>query len=64
MSFSKYFDNGLVNEKKFQVKNVNSEAKNSKKFKNKDTSSLIPTFQTNYTFPLQKQSEKFTTLEL
>jgi len=58
-SFSKYFDNGLVNEKKFQVKNVNSEAKNSKKFKNKDTSSLIPTFQTNYTFPLQKQSEKF-----
>ena len=58
-SISKYFDNGLVNEKKFQVKNVNSEAKNSKKFKNKDTSSLIPTFQTNYTFPLQKQSEKF-----
>ena len=58
-SISKYFDNGLVNEKKFQVKNVNSEAKNSKKFKNKDTSSLVPTFQTNYTFPLQKQSEKF-----
>ena len=58
-SISKYFDNGLVNENKFQVKNVNSEAKNSKKFKNKDTSSLVPTFQTNYTFPLQKQSEKF-----
>ena len=58
-SISKYFDNGLVNEKKFQIKNVNSEAKNSKKFKNKDTSSLVPTFQTNYTFPLQKQSEKF-----
>ena len=58
-SISKYFDNGLVNEKKFQVKNVVSEAKNSKKFKNKDTSSLVPTFQTNYTFPLQKQSEKF-----
>ena len=58
-SISKYFNNGLVNEKKFQIKNINSEAKNSKKFKNKDTSSLVPTFQTNYTFPLQKQSEKF-----
>ena len=58
-SISKYFDNGLVNENKFQVKNINSGAKNSKKFKNKDTSSLVPTFQTNYTFPLQKQSEKF-----
>ncbi len=55
----KYFDNGFTNNKKLLIKNVNSEAKNSKKFKNKDSSTLLPTFQTNYTYPLQKRTEKF-----
>ena len=55
----KYFGNGLTNNKKLLVRNVNSEAKNSEKFKNKDSSTLLPTFQTNYSYPLQKQTDKF-----
>ncbi len=55
----KYFNNGFTNNNKFLIKNVNSEAKNSKKFKNKNTSSLVPTFQSNYTYPLQKQTDEF-----
>ena len=55
----KYLNNGLINNKKLLFKNVNSEAKNSEKFKNNNTSSLAPTFQTTYTYPLQKQTNKF-----
>ena len=55
----KYLNNGFINKKRFLLKNVNSDAKNSEKFKNKSTSTLIPTFQTNYTYPLQKQSDEF-----
>ncbi len=58
-SNSKYLKNGVTNNKKFIIKNVNSEARNSKKFKNKNTSSLIPIFQTNYEYPLQKQTDEF-----
>ena len=58
-SNSKYLNNGIINNKKFLIKNVSSEAKNSEKFKNKDTSSLVPTFQTIYTYPLQKQTNQF-----
>ena len=55
----KYLNNGFINNKKLLIKNVNSDAKNSEKFKNKNTSSLVPTFQTIYTYPLQKQTNKF-----
>ena len=55
----KYLNNGLVNNKKLLVKNVNSSAKNSEKFKNKDTNTLVPSFQTSYAYPLQKQSGEF-----
>ncbi len=55
----KYFNNGFMNNNKFLIKNVNSDAKNSEKFKNKNTSSLVPTFQSNYTYPLQKQTDEF-----
>ncbi len=58
-SNSKFFDNGFINEKKFLIKNVNSDAKNSEKFKNKNSNTLVPTFQTNYTYPLQKQNDEF-----
>ncbi len=58
-SASKYFDNGVINSKKFLIKNVNSEGKNSDKFKNKDTFNLAPTFQNNYAYPLQKQTDEF-----
>ena len=58
-SNSRYLNNGIINNKKFLIKNVNSEAKNSEKFKNKDTSSLVPSFQTIYTYPLEKQTDKF-----
>tara|TARA_B100000963_G_scaffold69278_1_gene57684 strand:+ start:2103 stop:4463 length:2361 start_codon:yes stop_codon:yes gene_type:complete len=54
-----YFNNGLVNNKKLFIKNVNSDARNSKKFKNKNSSSLVPTFQTNYTYPFQKKTNEF-----
>ena len=55
----KYFDNGLTHNQKLFIKNVNSDSKNSNKFKNKDSSTLIPSFQTNYTYPLQKQTAEF-----
>ena len=55
----KYLNSGIVNSKKLLIKNVNSEAKNSEKFKNKDTNTLVPSFQTSYTYPLQKQTEEF-----
>ncbi len=58
-SNSKFFDNGFVNEKKFVVKNINSDAKNSEKFKNKNSNTLVPSFQSNYTYPLQKQNNQF-----
>ena len=58
-SNSEYFNNGIINNKKFLIKNVNSDARNSEKFKNKDSSNLVPTFQTNYTYPLQKQTDEF-----
>ncbi len=54
-----YFKNGLVNNKKLLIKNVNSDGRNSEKFKNKSSSSLAPTFQTNYTYPLQKRNNQF-----
>ena len=55
----RYLNNGIINEKKFLIKNVNSDARNSENFKNKDTYNLVPTFQTNYTYPLQKQTDEF-----
>ena len=55
----KYFDNGIINEKKVLLKNINTDANNSGNFKNKDTNSLIPSFQNNYTLPLNKETEKF-----
>ena len=55
----KYLNSGIINSKKLLIKNVNSEAKNSEKFKNKDTNTLVPSFQTSYTYPLQKQTEEF-----
>jgi len=55
----KYFNSGLVNNKKLLIKNVNSEAKNSEKFKNKGANTFVPSFQTNYTYPLQKQTNEF-----
>ena len=58
-SNSKFFNNGLTSNQKLLIKNVNSEAKNSEKFKNKSSSTLLPTFQTNYSYPLQKKSKKF-----
>ena len=54
----KFFNNGIVNEKKLLIKNINSSASNSEKFKNKETLSLIPSFQTNYSLPLIKETAK------
>ena len=54
----KFLNNGIVNEKKLLIKNINSSASNSEKFKNKETLSLIPSFQTNYSLPLIKETAK------
>ena len=56
------FDNGIVNEKVFSIKNVNSESTNSDNFKNKATASITPTFQTNYTYPMNKETKEFSNL--
>ncbi len=55
----KYFDNGFLNEKKLILKNINTDATNSNKLKNKNTNSLIPSFQSDYTLPLSKETGKF-----
>ncbi len=55
----KYFDNGFLNEKKLILKNINTDATNSNNFKNKNTNSLIPSFQSDYTLPLSKETAKF-----
>ena len=57
-SVPKFFNNGLTSEKKFLLKNVNSSASNSKKFKNESSFNLIPTFQANYLLPLLKETDK------
>ncbi len=53
------FDSGLINEKIFSIKNVNSDSTNSSNFKDKNSSTIVPTFQTNFTYPLNKESLKF-----
>ncbi len=58
----KLFDSGLINEKIFSVKNVNSDSTNSSNFKDKSTANIIPTFQTNYTYPLNKETPRFNNL--
>ncbi len=58
-SIPKYFNNGLVNNKNFLLKNVNSKAKNSQNFKNDISNTLLPTIQSTYTFPLVKETERF-----
>ena len=58
----KLFDNGLINEKVFLIKNVNSDSTNSKNFKDKTTANIIPTLQTNYTYPLNKETSEFSNL--
>ena len=54
-----FFNNGFINDKKILLKNVNSDAKNSKNFKNKSSSNLTPTIQTNYSLPLKKETNNF-----
>ena len=58
LSTPKFLNNGVINENKLLVTNVNSSASNSKKFKNKNSFNLIPTFQTNYSYPLIKETNK------
>jgi len=53
------FDNGLINEKIFSIKNINSDSTNSSNFKSKNSATIVPTFQTNFTYPLNKESLEF-----
>ena len=58
-SNQRLFNSGLINEKIFSLKNVNSGSTNSNNFKDKNSSTIIPTFQTNFTYPLNKESLEF-----
>ena len=58
----KLFDSGLINKKIFSIKNVNSDSTNSSDFKDKTTANIIPTYQTNYTYPLNKETSKYNNL--
>ena len=58
----KLFETGLVNEKIISIKNVNSDSTNSTNFKNESTANIIPTFQTNYIYPLNKETSEFNNL--
>ncbi len=57
-STPQFLNNGVINENKILIKNVNSSASNSNKFKNKASLSLMPTIQANYLFPLTKETNK------
>ena len=57
-SSPKFLNNGIVNDKKLLVRNINSSASNSGNFKNKNTLGLFPSFQTNYSLPLIKETIK------
>ena len=58
-STPRYFSNGIINEKKFLLKNVNSKAKNSNNYENDNSYTLLPTLQSTYTFPLTKDTDRF-----
>ena len=58
----KLFETGLVNEKIISIKNVNSDSTNSTNFKNESTANIIPAFQTNYIYPLSKETSEFNNL--
>ena len=58
-SIPTYFGKGIINQKKLLIKNINSDAKNSNNYKNKSNFNLIPTLQTNYSFPLKKETKNF-----
>ena len=55
-STPRFLNNGLISEKKLLIKNVNSSASNSDKFKNKNSLDVMPTLQANYLFPLIKET--------
>ena len=59
LSTPNFLNNGIVNENKFLIRNVNSDAKNSEKFKNKSSVSIAPTLQTIYSYPLRKESAEY-----
>ena len=59
LSFPNFFNNGIINENKFLIRNVNSEAKNSKKFKSKSSVNIAPTLQTIYSYPLRKETAEY-----
>ena len=56
-STPRFLNNGLISEKKLLIKNVNSSASNSDKFKNKNSLNVLPTLQANYLFPLIKENK-------
>ncbi len=55
-STPRFLNNGLISEKKLLIKNVNSSASNSDKFKNKNSLDVMPTLQANYLLPLIKET--------
>ena len=54
VSFYPYLILGII-----LFKNINTDSNNSTNFKNKQTVELIPTLQTNYFFPLKKETKSF-----
>ena len=61
-SNQKLLNNGLINENILLIRNVNSDSTNSNNFKDKTTANITPTFQANYTYPLNKETSKFSNL--
>ncbi len=58
-SLPKISKNGLYSNYDFLIKNTNSNAKNSKSFKNKETSFLSGLIQLNSSFPMLKDDKKY-----
>ena len=57
-SFSKFRNNGIKNDYKFLVKNINTDATNSSKYRTKRDHKLTSIFEYNTSYPLQKKNNQ------
>ena len=57
-SFSKFSNNGIKNDFKFLIKNINTDSKNSTKYRTERDYKLTSIFEYNTSYPLQKKNNQ------
>ena len=56
-SDSKFYQNGIINDYKFLIKNINTNTKNSLKYKEKTNHDVASIFEYNLSYPLKKNNK-------